>query len=211
MKKLPVQTGSLSLLTILVALGLVGCSEIDGGDIENTIDLPVDSELVLHCEEVGLFENDCILEDPANPYTLVNVSEETKFDLNDGAPSAKSRYYLWATMQARNPSGENQYYVAVSLHEVYSESADPLIREHTKKAYRSVLDNYFTSATFFLVPLTVRDVTFPAPLKDIAGQNLYQPEATNLVSLYIDPVFALEEMGEWGYIFNTTTGITTKF
>jgi hypothetical protein len=205
------KTGVSLLIAVLGSVVITACSDIEGGDVVDQTSLPVDSNINLYCEDAGIFPDPCILDDPANPYARANVSEETKFELNDGAPSAKSRFYLWATILARNPSGENQYYTALSLHEVYSETASPVIQAQTKKAYRSVLDNFFESATFFVVPVTEGDVAFATPLKDRVGANLYQPTDASLVSLYTDPIFALEEMSQWGYIYDTTNEVTTRF
>ena len=199
------------VLPLMVMLLVSGCGEVDGGRVENQIELPVDSTLNLHCEDQGINENQCVLDDPLNPYADVNVNDDTKFALNDGAPSAKARFYLWATAQARNPTGENQYYTALSLHEVYSESASPIIQEQAKKAYRSVLDNFYLSATFFVVTVTQGDVAFAVAIKDIVGENLYNPTSAGLVSLYSDPIFALRDMSEWGYIYDTTNNILSAY
>jgi hypothetical protein len=205
------KTGVSLLIAVLGSAVITACSDIEGGEVVDETSLPLDSNITLYCEDAGIFPDPCILDDPNNPYARANVSEQTKFELNDGAPSAKSRFYLWATVLARNPSGENQYYTALSLHEVYSETLSPVIQEQTKKAYRSVLDNFFESATFFVVPVTQGDVAFATPLKDSVGANLYQPTDASLVSLYTDPIFALEEMSQWGYIYDITNEVTTRF
>ena len=200
-----------SLFAVVATTFMAACSDIEGGDPVDEAALPLDSKIDLYCEDAGVYPDTCILDDPNNPYARANVSEDNKFELNDGAPSAKARFYMWATMLARNPSGENQYYTAVSLHEVYSESASVVIRDQTRKAYRSVLDNFFSSATFYVVPVTQGDVPFAVPLKDIVGANLYQPTDASLVSLYTDAIFALQDMSEWGYIYDTTNNVTTRF
>lgn len=198
-------------LTTLLLILTAGCDVEDSGVVRNTVELPIDSQLNFFCEDEGIFPDDCVLENPDNPYVTVNVTDDTKFELNDDAPSAKSRYYLWATALARQASGENQFFTALSLQEVFAESASPTTQEQAKKAYRSVLDNFFLSATFFGVPVTQGDVFFPVALKDNTGSNLFDPTAANLVSLYSDPIFALEDMGEWGYIYDPATGITSFF
>ena len=191
--------GSMILLT-------AGCSEVDGGTVQNSVELPIDSTLNFRCEDEGIYLEPCVLDNPENPYAKVAVTEDNKFDLSDKAPSAKSRYYLWATALAKGAGipGENQYYTALSLHEVYAESASPTTRDQAKKAYRSVLDNYFLAPTFF-GPFTPQEDFFAVAVKDIVGQNLYDPSAANLVSFYADPVNALAEISEWGYIYNIET------
>ena len=208
-----------SLMVVLVSTLLVACSEIEGGDVVDDrnqdppvgIDLPLDSQINLYCEDAGVFPDDCILDDPNNPYARANVSEANKFEVANGAPSAKARFYLWATVLAKSPNGENQFFTALSLHNVYAESASPVIREQTKKAYRSVLDNFFDSATFFVVELSEGDAAVAVAIKDLVGRNLYQPTDSSLVSLYTDPLFALDDMSSWGFIYDETNEIVTRF
>jgi hypothetical protein len=197
--------GSMILLT-------AGCSEVDGGTVQNTVELPIDSTLNFRCEDEGIYLEPCVLDNPENPYAKVAVTEDNKFDLSVEAPSAKSRYYLWATALAKGAGipGENQYYTALSLHEVYAESASPTTRDQAKKAYRSVLDNYFLAPTFF-GPFSPEESFFAVAVKDLVGQNLYDPSAANLVSFYADPVNALAEISEWGYIYNIETETMSIF
>ena len=144
---------SVLMLTATVILVTAGCDEIDSGEVQNSVTLPVDSVLNFRCEDEGIFPEDCVLDNPENPYVSVAVTEDNKFDLAEDAPSAKSRYYLWATALARGVGlqGENQYYTAVSLHEVFGESGSPTTRDQARKAYRSVLDNFFLAPSFFKV------------------------------------------------------------
>ena len=197
--------GSMLLLT-------AGCSEVDGGKPQEEIKLPTDSVLNFACEDEGIYLETCVLDNPENPYAKVAVTEDNKFDLSDEAPSAKSRYYLWATALAKGAGipGENQYYTALSLHEVFVESASPPTRDQAKKASRSVLDNYFLAPTFF-GPFTPQEDFFAVAIKDLVGQNLYDPSAANLVSFYADPVNALAEISEWGYIYNIETNTMSIF
>jgi hypothetical protein len=197
--------GSMILLT-------TGCGEIDGGTVQNSVELPIDSTLNFYCADEGIYLEKCVLDNPENPYAKVAVTEDNKFDLNDEAPSAKSRYYLWATALAKGAGipGENQYYTALSLHEVYAESASPTTRDQAKKAYRSVLDNYFLAPTFY-GPFTVDQIYFAVAVKDLVGQNLYDPTAAKLVSFYTDPANALAELSDWGYIYDTTNKTVSLF
>jgi hypothetical protein len=207
-------------MNILAALILAGvmvflttaCGEIDGGTIQNEVTLPLDSTLNLYCEDVGIFEEKCVLDDPENPYARVSVTEENKFDLQDDAPSAKSRFYLWATALAKGAGipGENQFYTALSLHEIYAESGSPTTQEQAKKAYRSVLDNYFDAPTFY-GPFTPDQIYFAVSVKDLVGANLVNPTAANLVSLYNDPAIARADLSLWGYVYDEVTGIVSAF
>jgi hypothetical protein len=211
--------GSVMLLT-------AGCSEVDGGTVQSTIQLPTDSVLNFACADEGIYLEPCVLDNPENPYANVAItaddfypaSPNDKFVLNDAAPSAKARYYLWATALAKGAGipGENQYYTAVSLHEVYAESGSPTTRAQALKAYRSVLDNYFLNPTFF-GPFTENEIFFAAALKDLVGQNLVDTvpplslEAPDYVPLYDEKVEALGELSDWGYIYNETTKVITFF
>ncbi|MBT8119664.1 MAG: hypothetical protein KJN89_08100 [Gammaproteobacteria bacterium] len=198
--------GSMMLVT-------AGCSEVDGGSVQNTVELPTDSVLNFACEDEGIYLEPCVLDNPQNPYAKVAVIEDNKFELSDAAPSAKARYYVWATALAKGAGipGENQFYTALSLHEVFAESGSPTTREQAVKAYRSVLDNYFFAPTFFVFPVNGEDVAIAAPLKDLVGQNLFNPTAANLVSLYSDPALALQDISEWGFIYDPTTNIMSFF
>jgi len=204
--------GSMILLT-------TGCSEVDGGTVQNTVQLPTDSVLNFACADEGIYLQKCVLDNPENPYANVAIiadpdnpdNPNDKFFLNDSAPSAKARYYVWATALAKGAGipGENQYYTAVSLQEVYAESGSPTTRDQAVKAYRSVLDNYFLNPTFF-GPFTEKEIFYAAALKDLVGENLVEP-VPPLISLYDEKIEALGELGEWGYIYNETTKVITFF
>ncbi|MGD8581479.1 MAG: hypothetical protein PVG12_04215 [Gammaproteobacteria bacterium] len=205
------------LAVLMFTAGLIlmtaGCDEIDTGEVQNSVPLPVDSVLNFNCENEGIFPEDCVLDNPENPYARVSITEDNKFRLNEEAPSAKSRYYLWATALVRGAGipGENQFYTALSLHEVYTESGSPTTRNQAIKAYRSVLDNFFLAPTFFVVPVDGEDASIAVSLKDIVGANLFNPTSPNLVSLYTDPALALSDISEWGYVYNPATGIMSVF
>ena len=201
------------LLTAGLILMMTGCDEIDSGQVQNTVQLPLDSTLNFACENEGVFPEDCVLDNAGNPYASVTVTEDNKFQLNDEAPSAKSRYYLWATALARGAGlqGENQYYTALSLHEVFGESGSPTTRDQAIKAYRSVLDNFFLAPTFFVVTVNGEEVSIAVSLKDIVGGNLFDPVSASLVPLYSDPAFALDDISSWGYVYDPDTGIMSVF
>jgi hypothetical protein len=205
---------------VLIALSLVivfimGC-DVEDGEITNAVELPMDTELDLYCENAGIHPENCILDDPDNPFRTVSITENVygeddegnqvqiletnKFDLADGCPSTKSLFYLWATALAKGPSGENQYYTAQSLHQLYTEGGSENAKEQAKKAYRAVLDNFFDSATWYNAWWVDEDTFYPVAIKDLVAQNLMEPSEVNLLPLYDDRVFALQELGEWGYI-----------
>lgn len=203
------------LLTVLLGIfALSGCEERDGGDGEtiNEIILPADVVLNLACENVGINAEQCVLEDPENPFALVATLEfdvndpdgPTKFDLLAGIPpgptGAKSRFYLWATALARRQSGENQWYTARALHELFDANSNPaskdeVVREQALKAYRSVLDNFFGSVTFF--------GSVPASLNEQTARDLFYTDETGFERLVPLPLSDMIELfAEWGYRYD---------
>jgi hypothetical protein len=192
---------AVTMVACLMITLTAGCDVEDRGVVRNEVPLPTDSILNFACEDEGIFPEDCVLENPDNPYRTANVTDDTKFALSDDAPSAKSRYYVWATALARQPTGENQFFTALSLHEVFGESTSPTTREQAIKAYRSVLDNFFFSATFFVVSLAQGDAAVATALKDTVGRNLVEPARASLVPLYSAPLLAQDAISSWGYIY----------
>lgn len=133
----------------LLLAGCGGGGGSDSGEVANTVTIPTDSTLNLYCPNVGIASEECVLFDPDNPYANSAITDENKWDLAKASPSTKSDFYLWATALAKNPTGENQYYTAVALQKLYSQSGSELSREQAKKAYRSMLDNYYDSVTYY--------------------------------------------------------------
>jgi hypothetical protein len=219
-----------SLMTLILGFGFLaagGCespSDTDG-EVINGIVLPTDVVLNLACDNVGIYPENCVLGDPENPFvttTIVefdpnNPNQDDKFDLlatiPEGPSGAKARFYLWATALARRPSGENQWYTAKALHELFDAnsnvlSTDELVRAQALKAYRSVLDNFWGSATFFECDLCAPDengdlIKFPAQLNELVGDNLFRFESTGLIEG--GDIRVLELIGLWGYTYIPAT------
>lgn len=206
------KSGVAKLLTVSVlALSISGCDGgADDGTVVNTVQLPTDYLLNLYCPNVGVAAEECVLFDPENPYARAAVNDDTKWDLASQAPSAKSRFYSWATAQANQPRGENQYYTALSLHQLYSEGGSELARDQAKAAYKSVLDNYFGSVTFFEIPSPTGPVLLPQSLRELVGDNLVSPANAGLSQLYDSSGHALDAIGVWGYFYDEDTGLISK-
>lgn len=192
--------------SVLVLLGACGEVDKDDGTVTNGVALPTDSALRLYCPDAGIAAEPCVLDDPQNPYAItpLYVEDGTRFELSDAAPSAKARFYLWATAQALSPRGENQFYVGQALHEMYSETGSELARTQALSAYRSVLDNYFYSATFFECDFggcPADDLFYPFPVRQLVGTNLHSPAAP-LTSLFDNVNEAFEIVGQWGYTYS---------
>ncbi len=212
-------------LPLLVLFGLVtaGCGGSNSGGTDiTTIALPTDTLLNLTCEEVGVWPESCVVDDPENPYrsglsessTSITRMRRPSSPWRDAIPAgrtgAKARFYLWATALARRASGENQWYTARALHELYNYNDDPVIQEQALKAYRSVLDNFFGSATFFECCANLDPngdpVPFSIPLNELTADDLYRTDATGWTRLIPgDPLLAISVMADWGYSYQPAT------
>lgn len=214
-----------ALLGTATLLG-AGCSserDENDGEIINALVLPTDVVLNLHCENVGIFPENCVLGDPENPFVTTTIIEfdvnnpdaTNKFDLFNSIPpgptGAKARFYFWATALAQRGSGENQFYTALALHELFDAnsnvlSKDELVRAQALKAYQSVLDNFFGSVTVFTCcpgasPIG-EPVPFSVPLNELTADNLYRTDATGFLRLIEgDPILVLAQLLDWGYSY----------
>jgi hypothetical protein len=216
----------------IAALILAGCSEGTedrDGDVIERIALPTDVVLDLYCVDVGVFPEPCVLEDPANPFAKVPITE---FDINNpdapfnkrrlaaglpvGPTGAKARFYLWATALARTPSGENQYRTALALHELFDAnsnvlSEDELMRTQALKAYESVLVNFFGSAevlTCRVVDGCDPPVNFFILLNEKVADNLYRTEATDFRRLVPGiQLEVIELLIDWGFAYRPCTDL----
>ena len=218
--------GLSKLLGILLIITVAGCSSPGGGDgtVINEVPLPTDTVLNLFCIDVGINNETCVLDDPENPFRQTATPEfnindpdgETKFDLANQLPpgptGAKSRFYLWATALARFPSGENQWYTARALHELWDAAGDPIIQEQALRAYRSQLDNFFGSVTFFdcCAGLDPNDptaqISFSVTLNELTADNLYRTDSTGFARLVPgDPLLTQSLIAEWGYTYRPAT------
>ncbi len=224
----------------IVLLALSACGkESDDGDVVDAITIPTDIILNLYCADIGINDETCVLDDPDNPYA--NIPFVTADPSDDDDPGAefnnakfllagavagnpKATFYVYATALARAPSGENQWYTARALHDLYSATvvaAPPgsdLIKTHAIRAYRSVLDNFFDSSTFFQAdfvpafdPVTGLPV-YPVLVRELTAEDLAMtpvscgPLGTAPCTPLFDPAdagnnqfFARETMGSWGY------------
>ena len=190
-------------LLVAASMLVAGCSggerDEKDGTVINSIVLPTDVVLNLYCEDVGVFPETCVLDDPENPFAEVPITE---FDVNNpdapfnkltlaaaipaGPSGAKARFYLWATALANRGSGENQYNTALALHELFHANSnsvfeDEVTREQALKAYKSVLDNFFGGVS--ILTCRVEDgcdppVNFFITLNEEVADNLYRTAAT---------------------------------
>jgi len=226
----------LTALLGLTVLVMTGCSSPGSDDgvvtgtktvdpetgtetVKGEIPLPTDTLLNLFCEDVGLVSTTCVLDDPENPYRKTATGE---FDVNDpdsprkfelflqipsGPTGAKARFYLWATALARFPSGENQWYTALALHELWDAAEDPIVQVQALRAYKSVLDNFFGSVTFFntedfgLLP----NAPFSVLLNELTAAQVTCSPINNYKKLVPiteqDIFFGRAVLADWGYTY----------
>ena len=216
------------LMTLLLGFGILvssGCEAPSDKEatVINGIILPTDVVLNLACEDVGIAGETCVLGDPENPFVTTAIIEfdpnnpdaDNKFDLFNSIPAgptgAKARFYFWATALARRQSGENQFYTALALHELFDAnsnvlSTDELVRAQALKAYRSVLDNFFGSVTVFEccpgASPTGEPVAFAVPLNELTADALYRTDRTGYRRLVDgDPILVLQLFVDWGYAY----------
>ncbi len=216
------------LLGLLAIAVTTGCGPGSGSPA--ALVLPTDTLLNLACAEVGVNDEQCVLDDPENPFRHVAVANfddalemqglpqppNYKFFLADDIPpgpsGAKARFYLWATALALQPSGENQWYTALYLHELFNANSDPVTRDQAVKAYRSVLQNFFGSVTFFpsgVLDANGNEIVLPSQLDLLTADNVYRPAATGYASLFSLPgdtpgetqVRVLEAIRDWGFTY----------
>jgi len=214
-------------LLLAVAACDSGERDADDGELINTIVLPTDVVLNFYCADVGIYPETCVLDDPENPFATTTIIEfdvnnpdaDNKFDLfnaiQPGPSGAKARFYFWATALAQRGSGENQFYTALALHELFDAnsnalSKDELVREQALRAYRSVLQNFFGSVTVFTccpgASPTGEPVPFSIPLNELTADNLYRTDATGLMRLVEgDPILVLELLLDWGFSYQPAT------
>lgn len=203
------KTWHVAIISSLIMV-LSACGEVDKGDglVIEELTLPTDSSLTLYCPDAGIADEPCILDDPENPYAITPITDDNKFDLFFATPSAKARFYLWGTAQAMNPRGENQYYLARALQEMYTESGSELAKGHAIRAYRSVLDNYFEEVTFFQFPdpPAEGEIFYPKKVRLLSVPNLWAPDpGLNVDPLFDNNLLAWEALGEWGYTYEEST------
>ncbi|MCA9622068.1 MAG: hypothetical protein KC731_23755 [Myxococcales bacterium] len=137
---------------VLASLGgLLGCEEqpdpyfIDGTSIGEVTFTPTDTSM-------GIHPSQAVLLDENNPFRKLEISLDGKFQIEANGSNAAA-FYGWATVLARQPTGEHQFFAAVNLaqmvqnREVENRSLET-VRLMAIRAFQSVLDNFPDSVTF---------------------------------------------------------------
>ena len=195
---------------ILIMLFMASCDR-KNGELFTGVELPLDFSLPLYCENEGVHPETCILENPDNPYSGANISMETVWDFNDECPSPTAKFQLWGTMLANSPIGDYQYHTARAQHELYTAGGSENAKAQAKKGYRATLDYFFDNVTWWEAWWLNDETYYAVPVKNLVGQNLYDPSELGLIPLYNDSAEALADMSEWGYIYDFETQTITKW
>jgi len=100
----------------------------------------------------GIHPSNVVLADEGNPFRNVEISLEGKFEIEANGSNAAA-FYGWATVLARQPTGEHQFFAASNLAQMFQnrevDNRDlETVREMAIAAYQSVLDNFPNSVTF---------------------------------------------------------------
>lgn len=198
------------LLLLGLVLILVSACDRKSGDLVNLVSMPTDNILNLYGANESIHPDKNVLKDPDNPFANASVGMENVWDLNDECPSPKARFYLWATTLANIPIGEYQYFTAKSLHELYTAGGSQNAKAQAKKAYRATLDYFFDSVTWWKADWIEEETYYAILLRNLVAKSMYDPSEMNLLPLYSDPVLALADLSEWGYVYNFETGTVSR-
>ncbi len=71
-------------------------------------------EFTLYSKNTGIHPDTSVLDDPNNIFADISISMDFKWDVASYANSAE-KFYMWATVLARGPHGEPQFYTGVAL------------------------------------------------------------------------------------------------
>ena len=124
----------------------------------------------LHTANMGIYPDTSVLQDPANPFAMSAIADETKWIVT-GEAGPVAAFYIWATILARIPTGEAQYYAATALSDIYTAGlADapllPYVRLMAIQGFQSLLDHFPTSVSY------QADGTSSYPLAPAAYQGI---------------------------------------
>ncbi|AKQ63416.1 putative lipoprotein [Myxococcus hansupus] len=122
--------------------------------------------LQLYSPDVGIYPDTSVLDDPNNPFRSSALGAETKWDIQAQAGSVAA-FYSWATVLAREPGGEAQFYVGSNLLGIYQNGTArqedlPQVRLQAIRAYQNMLDLFPTAVTYDATGTYAYDLATPA-------------------------------------------------
>lgn len=156
------------MLTLALTLPLAAC--VDEPAIWRTGDDLTDLRFAPYTEDVGVFPDTSILDDPGNPFAgALDPNSDLKWELNDTGCDRAA--YSWATALALQPTGEHQFYTASCMHALYdggrvSDEDLYLVWTLAVRGYEQVLVEFPDSVTYDATG------TIAYPLAPIATQGL---------------------------------------
>jgi hypothetical protein len=100
----------------------------------------------------GIHPSKVTLSNPRNPFREFGVSDDTKFAILDDGGNAGG-FYAWATVLASIPIGENQFYTAIKLRDIFEANEVPTedrekVRQMAIDGFQAVLDCFPESVRF---------------------------------------------------------------
>jgi hypothetical protein len=103
-------------------------------------------------EAEGIHPSDVVLSNPRNPFRDHPITDDMKFDILANGGNAGA-FYAWATLLARQPTGEHQHFAAIKLRDIYNagevEGGDrEQVRQMAIAGFQAVLDFFPESVTF---------------------------------------------------------------
>ncbi|MFO0746580.1 MAG: hypothetical protein U1F43_13050 [Myxococcota bacterium] len=136
-------------VALALALGASAC--LDAPEYyygENLTDV----RFVIWTLDTGVHPSRAVLDDPSNPFRDHPPSADMKWQILSYGGDAAA-FYAWATLLAIAPTGELQYYTAVTLERIARNGEVtavevPYVRQLALDAYASVLDNFPESVTY---------------------------------------------------------------
>ncbi|QDE71396.1 hypothetical protein BHS07_33460 [Myxococcus xanthus] len=122
--------------------------------------------LQFHSPDVGIYPDQSVLDDPNNPFRSSTPGTETKWDIESRAGNVAA-FYSWATLLAREPGGEAQFYVGNNLLAIYQNGEArqedlPQVRLQAIRAYQTMLDSFPDAVTYDATGTYAYDLATPA-------------------------------------------------
>lgn len=142
-------TRPVALLLGALLLGLSACSP----PAEYVYGVPLkDLRFQTYGPDTGIHPDTTVLEDPNNPFAASTPGPDARWELQAEAGPVAA-YYGWATVLAREPGGEAQFYVATNLVNVYQQGAASQadldrVRTLAVRAFQAVLDHFPDAVTY---------------------------------------------------------------
>lgn len=136
-------------ILVLFASLLAACgSDGDYRYSENVSGLEFD----FYRDDEGIHPSKSTLSNPHNPFRYSVIGDDTKWEILASGGNAGA-FYAWASILARVPTGEHQYYTATKLRDLYNAnevapSDRETVRQMAIDGFQTVLDDFPDSVTY---------------------------------------------------------------